>query len=380
MSSVFYACIATLGILSFLGSLNDARMQDTDLSGKLKSLFSGTVVGLSVPGKTVVLFVAGLFYYLPRCLFRALPLSIQAPIRASRRYVVKASIGAERNTETTIMQLKTNITKQADAVGGYNGSGGVKTPLAQFLGVYDMLMLVTEHLHYTDMITLSRVSKSVRQSILPTQDLSRRLAVFKTYTCDPEHKVPCWTCNKQTCSDCHILPLIPQTNTLHHMDKCRPVCTPCYNTHILRNPTRARPSLIHSFDPWCKCAPVSPRGPNLLYLYINGRARYARKQLSLTRQERPICLQCGWLTISELLKLGEERTKMMLKQGLNAEGEKWTKCQNLECGRELGTGPRWWVCRQRGCEKECTDTVHQAWGQAREEDDKDMDVVGEEAV
>jgi hypothetical protein len=86
------------------------------------------------------------------------------------------------------------------------------------------------------------------------------------------------------------------------------------------------------------------------------------------------------MSSDELFSLGEERTKMLLRRGLNAEGVEWTKCSNVDCGRELGTGPRWWVCKEDGCEKECTDTIHQAWEQGRKDAGDDARVDGKETV
>jgi hypothetical protein len=86
------------------------------------------------------------------------------------------------------------------------------------------------------------------------------------------------------------------------------------------------------------------------------------------------------MSSDELLSLREKRTKMLLKRGMNAEGVKWTKCSNVDCGRELGTGPRWWICKEDGCKKECTDTIHEPWEWERKENGHDAHVVGEEAV
>jgi hypothetical protein len=82
-------------------------------------------------------------------------------------------------------------------------------------------------------------------------------------------------------------------------------------------------------------------------------------------------------TAQELLEMGEVKIKNELKRGLKRGGEKWTKCARVGCGRELGTGPRWWVCGIRNCEKECRSIVHQGWGRGEKGNGI---VVGEEVV
>jgi hypothetical protein len=41
--------------------------------------------------------------------------------------------------------------------------------------------------------------------------------------------------------------------------------------------------------------------------------------------------------------------KVELMQGRNSEGKKWTKCANRSCQKDLGLGPRWWVCDNVSC-------------------------------
>ena len=81
----------------------------------------------------------------------------------------------------------------------YQGGDGERSPLSDFLGVYDIFILIIEELHYLDVINLSQVSKSVRQSVLPPEDFERRLWVIECYTCRSPSKFRCWTCSNTTC-------------------------------------------------------------------------------------------------------------------------------------------------------------------------------------
>ena len=163
----------------------------------------GVAQGLFTCVKTVpkglLILLAGILYFLPEFFFRCLPLSWKAPVRIGRRHAFKAGVGVEQRAETKMSDLKTEIKNRKGTKRRYQDGEGEKSPLSEFLGIYDMLMLVTEQLHYLDMVNLSRVSKSIRESVLPAQDFDRRMTVFKMYTCDPTAKSKCWTCPNQIC-------------------------------------------------------------------------------------------------------------------------------------------------------------------------------------
>ena len=374
-NSFFYALISLLGILGFCGSMKDAKKEGKSFRTMLKEVGIATCKCLLGLQRLWIGLVALILYYIPLILFRCLPLNFRAPVRSVRRHVVKTGIGAEQKAEIMMMELQTEYSKRRNVVGRYQGGDGQQTPnsLADFLGIYDMLILVTGHLHYIDVINLSRVSKSVRESVLPSQDHIRRLTVFKVYTCLPDQKLSCWACTNQICSDCQQLPLVPQTTALHHLDNCQPYCTPCYQTHILRHrpSTRARVS-----DPYCKCAPEPARPRNLYNWFMNGSTYYTKVQKKLHKIARPVCRNCNKLPSEDLLTLREKRAKLDLKLGLKNTGEKWTNCARTGCGMDLGTGPRYWICKKSDCEKECTSTLHKALGRGHGGEA----VVGEEAV
>ncbi|KAF1943750.1 hypothetical protein EJ02DRAFT_121088 [Clathrospora elynae] len=373
--SFFYALVSLLNILAFFASLNAAKNQGKTLRDMLKGVGLGAFKCLVDIPKAIMVILVAFFYSLPVVLFRCLPLKVKASLRSKRRSAVKAALGAEQATVIMMTELITDINRKRDAVGRYQGVDGKYFPLAQFLGTYDMLMAVTEQLHYVEIINLSRVSKSVREAVLPTHDISRRLNVFKHYTCEPSTKTQCWKCTNQICTDCQQISLIPQTIILHHMDNCQPYCKDCYKTHVACSPPNRRLSY-----PYCKCAPIPARPRNFLWRWTN-RSAYYFNQNSLPTQGRPICRECNKMSRAELLALREKMTKADLRQGLQISGEKWVKCAMRGCGKDLGTGPRWWVCNTAVCRKECSSPMHGAWvwGQKNGEG-KDGVVMGEEAV
>lgn len=158
-----------------------------------------TILFKGIP-RLLFILLSCFLYYLPEGVFRCLPLSFKAPIRHVRRVAVKTGMGVEQAVELTFHELKTDMEMKRTDVSRYRGDQGSDSPLSKFLGIYDMLLLVTQELHYLDIVNLARVSKSVRESVLPSHDFERRRVVFKMYTClDGGSKKCCWTCTNQIC-------------------------------------------------------------------------------------------------------------------------------------------------------------------------------------
>jgi hypothetical protein len=381
-NSFFYALISLMGTMAFCGTINDTRKSGKSLRSFLRDMGAAlwTFLWTFLFGihRLALALVALVLYYVPLAFFRCLPISVKAPVRSVWRHGAKTGIGAGQKAEIMMMEFKTEINKKKHEIGRYQGGNGPHTPnpLSDFLGIYDTLVLVTEHLHYIDVIHLSQVSKSVRESVLPSYDLVRRLNVFKLYTCQLDQMTTCWTCSNQICHDCQQLPELPQTTVLHHLSECQPYCKPCYKTHVLR-PSSDRARLA---NPNCHCAPVPKRPRNLYSWFMNGNGYYTRAQAKLAKVARPVCRECNKLTSEELLALKEKQAKMQLKLGLKSSGEQWTTCARQDCGRALGTGPRYWVCTKYDCRKECSSTLHKALGRGSEDGKGGEVVVGEEAV
>lgn len=170
----------------------------------MKELGLGILTILIHMPKMLLLLLFGIIYFLPEVVFRCLPLSLKAPVRQSRRVLIKTGVGVEQNVKMKMIGLKTKLRHVKFAKKQYLGGQGQPSQLSKFLGIYDMLMLVTQELHYHDIINLARVSQSVRHSVLPEHDFDRRLKVFKIYTCRDGPKACCWTCRVQTCSVSHV--------------------------------------------------------------------------------------------------------------------------------------------------------------------------------
>ncbi|KAF1832660.1 hypothetical protein BDW02DRAFT_419576 [Decorospora gaudefroyi] len=365
--SFFYALMALIGIYAICSTLREVKKTGKSLRnmfGDMGKLVWQLVIGIA---KCLVVSSWCLIWLIPQMFFRYLPRNIQGPIRSVRRYIVKLGLGATQKTELTMVELTTELQKKKNGNQRYQGGDGEPTQLATFLSVYDILVLVSEQLHYIDIITLSRVSKSVRESVLPSQDFSRRLKIFRLYSCQPDHKLDCWTCTTQICIDCQHLPLLPRTTIHHHIDICRPYCSSCFKTHVLHEPYEV-----------CSCAPAPayPRTP--LQRFVRSFRFFTKAQRRLRKVQRPVCRECNRLTEEDLLALRERQAKLELKRGLKSNGEVWTTCTRSGCDRDLGRGPRWWVCRQ--CGGECVSRFHKAVGRAQKHDDGHGQVIGEEAV
>jgi hypothetical protein len=385
----FYAVMGLLNVVAFFATLSKAK----ERAHSLKELIIA-VSGLAnkcffkIPQGTMWIFI-GIFYGIPQWLFRCLPISLKSKVRLGRRYVIKSGLGIEQKCELEVTELKEAYKQNAmKRYPQYKGGPGEQSPLSNFLGIYDMLIVVTEEMHYSDIISLSRVSKSVREAVLPAHDINRRLGTFKRYTCQDGQKGGCWVCDKPICSvstyllsataghtrplvnitnapyqHCQELPQIRQSTLSHHLHMCRPYCTPCYKSDIVSR----RPSTVYQRvrAPQCQCAPVTAH-PNIFLRMLNGSSYYSSKQDALPKFSRPVCRECGLQSVDELLERRERRTKMELKKGLKFDGEKWTKCN--ECKEMLGVGPRWWVCTKSNCGKECRSVVHKSWGRTEKDD------------
>jgi hypothetical protein len=157
---------------------------------------------LIVP-KIVFWALYGIIWIIPEVFFRCLPLSFKSKVRFGRRYAFKSGLGLEQKAELGVTELK-DVYKQAKMKRKtrYQGGAGEVSPLSNFLGIYDMLMAVTEEMHYSDVMELSRVSRSVREAVLPANDIDRRIETFKRYTCREDGKKECWICDKQICNVC----------------------------------------------------------------------------------------------------------------------------------------------------------------------------------
>jgi hypothetical protein len=177
--------------------MSDAKRQGESLRQLVISLSKG--VFLNFP-KLIVCVLYGILWLLPEGIFRCLPISFKSKVRLGRRYALKSGLGLEQKAELGVTELKEMYKQvQKKRKTRYQGGPGEVSPLSNFLGIYDMLIAVTEEMHYSDIMNLSRVSKSVREAVLPANDIDRRIEIFERYTCLRDQKRGCWACDKQTC-------------------------------------------------------------------------------------------------------------------------------------------------------------------------------------
>lgn len=352
--SFFYALTSLIGIVAFIGCIRIVRRRILKVYAAAKWTISATWICIMY----LIFWLCSIPVYIFRCF---LPAKAKAPVRTARRCAVKAVVRVEQKTEFALKELKTGGFNNKNTIGRYKGAQGQPTPLAQFLGVYDILMMVIPYLHYADAVNLASVSKSVRHSVLPPDDLYRRLALFKILTCSDAYRAPCWVCSSQTCADCFELATVTLTPALHHLENCEPYCMSCYYQYVaLRSP----PSWSRFRSAACKCAPIAVHSPKLykVYKHFITIRNYGRVARAPSTGERPVCRACSILTSEEMTLRKNESGKIMLKKGQKSGGQKWNTCAKEGCGKSLGPGPRFWICTGRWCRLECTSYLHQAWG------------------
>lgn len=202
--SVLFSLLGLGGILSFISTIWSVRREGQSFFERsLKEayfviFFVPTVVGMIL--KLVATFLLWLLYMLPAWLFRYLPHGFISKVRFGRACVLKGGLGAEQKVELTVMEFKHSHEQSKKQNARYKCGEGIPSPLSKFLDTYDMLMAVTEHLHYSDMISLGRTSKSLRNAVFPYDFVDQREAAYERYTCDVIGRAKCWLCDRQICS------------------------------------------------------------------------------------------------------------------------------------------------------------------------------------
>jgi hypothetical protein len=196
----FYALITLLNMIAFYGAVSKARREGESLRMTVVSLFKGVVLNFPM---RLCWVVYSILWIIPECIFRCcLPAFFKSKVRLGRRYALKTGLALGQEAEFGVAELKDVYKRvQRKRAPRYQGSAGEPSPLSEFLGIYDMLFAVIEEMHYSDIMSLSRVSKSVREAVLPANDIDRRVAIFEQYTCQSGLlKQNCYTCDKQICS------------------------------------------------------------------------------------------------------------------------------------------------------------------------------------
>lgn len=233
-SRLFYALLCLINIVAFFGSLSDAKRRGESFRVMALALFKVLLnCILNIP-KGLLIVLAAILWLIPEYFFRCLPIKFKAEVRFGRRYALKSGLGIEQKAELEVNELKNVYRDSKRSKHRYNGGSCSPTPLSDFLGIYDMLMAVTEELHYSDVLNLSLVSKGVRHAVLPTEYFEQRRAAFLRYTCAGEKGESCWLCRKQICIVGPFLIRIP--SCWHRSHDNRDVDR-CHSYHERHSPT-----------------------------------------------------------------------------------------------------------------------------------------------
>jgi hypothetical protein len=206
-SRLLYTAMVIFNTIGFFSALVTARRRGEHVKDVLVALGSSVVTFVLLIPRGLALTLLAILWFTPECIFRGLPLSFKSKVRYGRRYLLKAGLGVEQTAKLESKELKDMYRQhQKEELPRYQGGAGEACPLSNLLSVYDMLMAVTEEMHYLDVMTLSRVSKSVREAVLPAHDFDRRIETFRRYTCPGKKKQNCWTCDRQVCTVSLIAP------------------------------------------------------------------------------------------------------------------------------------------------------------------------------
>jgi len=206
--SFFYTMIAVINIIVCCAvcvyHYQDSKKNNKSFS---KWLWEAAIV---LP-RVIAILVWAILCLFPTNLFRCLPIAFKAKTRYARRYTAKTGLRAVDATELQLEKLakKVPMRKREARMRYKGGVPGEPANLADFLGIYDMLIVVAEDLHYADILNLSLTSKSVRESVLPAEDYERRLKHFRMYTCESASKTQCWICANQICNVSLNSPILP---------------------------------------------------------------------------------------------------------------------------------------------------------------------------
>ena len=213
-----------------------------------------------------------------------------------------------------------------------------KSGFAQILQIEHILLVIVPGLHYADLVSLSRTSKSIRELVFPHGDLFIRREKFRRKSCHFSSKTRCWNCNIMICNVCtpskHPINFrtiltnslkgckIPQSEVficekIRHIEGCKLCCTKCFYKRICRSfRSRRKP---------CKCPKPT------------------------TAPEAKLCRFCAELDDKRAMKEAYVVAK------IKSTSAEQNDCAFCEKKIVLG-GIKWWICST--CRKECLDHLH----------------------
>ena len=72
--------------------------------------------------------------------------------------------------------------------------------LARLLKTDKIVLGIAEQLHYSDIVSLGQVSKSIHDALIPGSKRSSRFEDLRVSSCEPGAKSQCWACATQICT------------------------------------------------------------------------------------------------------------------------------------------------------------------------------------
>lgn len=342
----FFACV------SLAKEVNSSRISHSQLP-----FWKEVLPTLMLPLRDFGVLCFRILCYGPCLAFRRLPASIQARILFAMRNSVKS--------------IQARLRKRTYPQGARDDYSGTRTstlqetrpatPLTEFLGVYDVLLMVATHLHYVDIASLSLVSRRIRQTLLPGPDSDRQPLHLRMYTCEPESRARCWICPNQICGGCSFRRKLMEAQFFYdHLFHCLPHCSKCY-LRTLREPRLEGPPQIDTRQ--CTCLhPTPSTRPQFMQRLFRTGGNYNPGALEVASPRGGpflICRSCNQLSDAELVEDGMRRLKCDMKSRgttvSNLKGIADSRCCS-SCRIVLGEGRRWWVCEY--CDKECRSGLH----------------------
>lgn len=352
-----------------------------------------------LPFRELAVWCIWVFLAVPTLLFRCLPHAFQAWTLFTARYSFKFIQAWVYQKDPSVHSDRDHLKLQA----GFSYVGTRPTPLADFLSVYDVFLLVTQNLHYADVVNLSLVSKSVRYATLSPSADSYQPTYLRKYTCDPKSRRHCHICLDQTCGDCTYARSVRFPELLYdHIFFCYPYCSSCYRRtlrkhHPIRkyeHPTyyfftdtrrcQAMKEVAFQCTAQCACHPHTPATPSPTFLqqmlYGGPLAFVTRnRQLQIRPVTRLVCRNCKLLSDEALLVKGISCIKQYMESrdsvlaGVKATSYETSEMKSgkvnlghcASCKTVLRKGPRWWA---RTNALECRSAIHEPWSNSDGED------------
>ncbi|OAG02043.1 uncharacterized protein CC84DRAFT_981693 [Paraphaeosphaeria sporulosa] len=312
---------------------------------------------LMLPFREFMVLCFWILLYVPCLTFRRFPASVQSRVLFAMRCRVKSFQGR-------FQQRKPAQCAQTDHNGAWmTALQGKNTdaPLAEFLCVYDVLVMVTTHLHYVDITNLSLVSRRIHKTLLPAKDAPSNF--LRTYSCNPGFKARCYVCPNQICNGCLFRREVKKAQLFYdHLFHCLPHCSKCY-LRTLREPRVDVHGPAQIDTRQCACRhPTASTVPQFLQRLFHSSGNDAHGILEEGRTRGGpllVCRTCNQLSDAELAAIGTRRLKGEMRSRVltrsDLKGVADSKCCS-GCRKVLRKGARWWICES--CNKECRSRLH----------------------